>query len=126
VVGAIDASVKYKETYDAISRVILGRRYDSRKFLAWCQSVELEPHVLSYQWTDPYGERLKRQLRNVYEVLRSKYAEAIAAEAAQKLQASVQPIYDRTNEWQVLVFRKQGRPRRPARRRTSPKKLKNS
>jgi hypothetical protein len=111
VVGATDASAKYKDVYDALSKVILGRGYGSRKFAAWCESVQLEPHVLSYRWTDPYGERLKQQLRSVYEVLQSTYAEAIPAEAAQRLQASIQPNYNRAKEWQVVVFRKQARPR---------------
>jgi SAM-dependent methyltransferase len=115
VVGATDASAKYKEVYDALSRVIIGQRYGSRKFAAWCQSVHLEPYVLSYRWTDPYGEQLKQLLRTVYKVLRSTHLEAIPAEAAQRLQASIQPDYDRANEWQVLVFRKQARPRRAGR-----------
>jgi SAM-dependent methyltransferase len=117
VVGATDASAKYRDVYKALSKIVLGRSYGSRKFVAWCESVQLEPRVLSYRWTDPYGERLKQQLRTIYKVLQSAQAEAIPAEAAERLEESIQPAYGRANEWQLLVFRKQARPRRPIRRR---------
>jgi len=106
VVGATDASRKYREVYDAISGIILERGYGSRKFTAWCKRVNLEPYVLSYRSDDPYGEPVKQHLRAVYSVLHEKYHEVVPEKAARILGASIAPGYNRTKAWQMLAFRK--------------------
>jgi SAM-dependent methyltransferase len=111
VVGATATSEKYKRIYDTISEVILGQGYGSRKFIAWCERVNVQPHVLSHQWGDPYGEQEKKHLRAVYSVLPARHPEVLPGEAARILSASVKPDYNRTNAWQILVFRKKARPR---------------
>jgi SAM-dependent methyltransferase len=116
VVGATATSEKYRQIYDTISAIILGQGYGSRKFIAWCQRVNVEPHILSYQWGDPYGERVKKHLRAVYKVLQARHHEAVPDEAARMLSASIKADYNRTNAWQILVFRKIARPRRQNRR----------
>jgi hypothetical protein len=115
VVGAKDSSSKYKQVYEAISDIVLGGRYSNRKLIARCDRVEFEPCILGYRWNDPYGERLKKQLRSVYELLYARHAQLMPADLTNKLQASMQPTYERPIEWQVLVFRKHARPRRPQR-----------
>lgn len=112
VVGATDRSEKYKEIYDAISEIILGKGYGSRKFIAWCEPVKVEPHVLSYQWGDPYGEQLKKHLWAVYSLLEARHPEVVPDEAARLLRASVEPDYNKTSAWQILVFQKNARPRK--------------
>jgi SAM-dependent methyltransferase len=123
VVGATATSEKYKHIYDTISEIILGQGYGSRKFIAWCERVNLEPHVLSYRWGDPYGEQLKKHIGAVYRVLQAKHPEIVPDEAARILSASVEPDYNRTNAWQILVFRKNARPR-PQNRRPQRKNVK--
>jgi hypothetical protein len=115
VIGAKDSSSKYKQVYQAVSDVVLGANYSSSKLIAWCESTELEPRVLGYRWNDPYGERLKKQLQSVYEVVHSRHAELIPPAAATILEASIKPGYDKPIEWQVIVFRKHARPRGPRR-----------
>jgi hypothetical protein len=115
VIGAKDSSSKYKPVYEAVSDVVLGANYSSSKLIAWCESIELEPRVLGYRWNDPYGERLKKQLQSVYEVVHSRHAELIPPAAATILEASIKPGYDKPIEWQVIVFRKHARPRGPRR-----------
>ena len=111
VVGATDASEKYKYTYDSISEIILGQGYGNRQFTAWCERVNVEPHVLSYKWGDPYGEQVKKHLLAVYSVLQAKHREAVPDEMARIVSRCVEPGYNKTNEWQILVFRKNARPR---------------
>lgn len=112
VVGATTTSAKYRQVYDTISEIILGQGYGSRNFTAWCERVNVEPHILSYQWGDPYGERVKRHLGAVYSVLEARHHEAVADAATRILNASIKIDYNRTNAWQILVFRKIARPRR--------------
>src|ERR1700724_1995201 len=118
VVGATAASKKYGKIYDTISEVIVGQKYGSRKFVAWCERANLEPHTLSYQWSDEYGQQVRKHLRAVYGVLEARHLDVIRDEAARIRNASLRRGYDRTNAWQILAFRKLARPRR---RLTRPK-----
>ena len=123
VVGATATSEKYKHIYDTISGIILGQGYGSRKFIAWCERVNVEPHILSYQWSDPYGQQVKKHLRAVYNFLQARHLAVVPDEAARILSLSVEPGYNRTNMWQLLVFRKNARPR-PQNRRPKRKSIK--
>jgi hypothetical protein len=116
VVGAPATFKKYKPVYDTISEIILGQGYGSRKFIAWCEHVNVEPAVLSYQWGDAYGEHMKKHRRAVYSVLQARHSEVVPEEAARKLDASVEADYNGPIAWQILVFRKNARPRPPNRR----------
>ncbi len=115
VVGATGASAKYREVYDAISDLILGRSYGSRKFIAWCERIELKPNILSHRWSDAYGHQLKKNLRSIYKFLQTQHAGSIPAQAASAIEQSIQATYDKSNEWQFLVFKKHARPRHPTR-----------
>jgi SAM-dependent methyltransferase len=116
VVGATATSEKYKHIYDTVAEIILRPGYGRRKFMAWCERIDVEPHVLSYKWGGPYGEQLKKHLQAVYSVLQARHPDAIPGEAARILSSSVEPDYNRTNAWQILIFRKNARPRPQNRR----------
>lgn len=115
-VGATATSEKYKRIYDTILEIILGQGYGSRKFIAWRERVNVEPHVPSYQWATRVASRY---LRAVHSILQARRPEAVPHEAARIPSASVEPDYNRTNAWQILVFRKtrdRDRRRRPKRK----------
>jgi hypothetical protein len=119
VVGATATSEKYRHIYDTISDIIVRRGYGNHRFAAWCKPVKVEPNVLSYQWNDGYGDRLKKHLRSVYGLLQEQCPEDIPDEAARILNESIVPAYNRTNAWQVLVFRKIARPHPQKRRKNT-------
>jgi SAM-dependent methyltransferase len=107
---------KYRQIYDAISEIILGQGYGSRRFIAWCERVEIKPDVLSYRWGDAYGEQVKKLRRAVFAALEERYPKDLPEKAARKLSASIKPENNGPIEWQVLVFRKCARPRLQNRR----------
>lgn len=120
VVGAKSSSKKYKEVYEEIEKTITSGRYSNRNIVAKCQRVTIDKSVMGYSWGDEYGDRLKSLTKRVFDALQAQAGDFIPQKAVELLRNSLQPEYSRPIEWEVLVFRKNARPRqkRPTRQPT--------
>jgi SAM-dependent methyltransferase len=114
VVGAKSSAQKYKEVYEEIDKIIVSGIYSNRKQVARCDRVEIADRVMGYSWHDCYGERLKALTKCVVDILQVQAGDSLPTEASDLLRKSIHPEYSRAIEWELLVFRKEARPRQKA------------
>ncbi|UVK51724.1 hypothetical protein DBIPINDM_005028 [Mesorhizobium sp. AR02] len=114
VVGAREASEKYKAVYDAISDVLGEGRYGNWRYVARLFPVKLQSMTLNYNWGDICGSCLKQAITDLVALVGSAEGTLIPESFLNKLTHTTNPDYNKPIEWQVMVFRKWSRLRKKA------------
>jgi hypothetical protein len=119
IVGARRTSPKYAPVYDAIDDAVLGGSYSRSAYRAWCERIDLEESVLSYDYADPWGQEVKKFYATARHLLRAALGEDMPRTVDDNLAKWSSSTYSRPIAWEVTVYRKHAIPRRAkiARRR---------